>query len=137
MKIRICEKNRMKITHALQVVNGDALRHTTSNYSEIATAADNGEKRMARLGIQKTKRAGARIVFLSGGSVPRCYKYARKCTLAKLERGASGWFLVLADRVELWPNQDGGEYLHITPAQDAAAVSSLRQKYIIQQEVAK
>jgi hypothetical protein len=101
MKINI--KNRDKIQAALDSVNGRAVSHvmSASDVSDIAARAD---RKLSESGIPIKSRRGVRAQHVPAGPGK---SYARKgrhvvTNNVVLERGASGWFLVSCERVEIW-----------------------------------
>lgn len=92
MKAIKIEKNYNEIQNALNAVNGKSQAHTFSSVDifELVCRLD-GE--LARLGIPKTKRSGAKIVARSGEKLPSAYKYSRTVNWVTIELKKSGFFL--------------------------------------------
>ena len=120
----------MKINDVLFNVNGKAGVHTFDHVSQIWSLAVAAEARLEALRLPKKYRQGARFVAVSGEAVPNKYKYARIATMVKLERGPKCWFLIAAERTEIY--QSGGSCrLHITKEQDKAVVELMRSDYTL------
>lgn len=92
MKAIKIDKNMGDIQLALNLVNGKSSAHTffASEIFELVCRLD-GE--LARLGIPKTKRHGAKIVARSGEKLPSAYKYSRTVNWVVIELRKSGFFL--------------------------------------------
>lgn len=92
MKAIKIDKNLGDIQLALNSVNGKSSAHTffASDIFELVRRFD-GE--LARLGIPKTKRHGAKIVARSGDKLPNAYKYSRTVNWVIIESRKSGFFL--------------------------------------------
>ena len=132
-QIRITEQNRVAIFHILAGVNGRAVTHTFTTYQQIEQIAAQAEKQIIGLVGSQKAAVGARFEATSGDKVANAYKYVRIGTRVKLERRATGWFLI--DAMEWMLYQNGGERrLSLTTAQDARAVEVLRTKYTIADE---
>ena len=129
MRILIDPKNEAKIVAALGAVNGRASDHTYTTLGDIAAVAREAEKQLLAL-LPKTEAPGAVFTSVSGGAVPRSYKYRRIGTYVRLERGSSGWFLMDVGRMEIY---DGGGYqtLHLTQDQHVEAVTRFSKQYRI------
>jgi hypothetical protein len=125
---RITDKNRAAIFHILATVNGRATSHTFTTYHEIEQIAAAAETRVLDLVGSQKAAIGALFEATSGDKVANAYKYARIGTRVKLERRATGWFLVDATEWMLWAN-GGDRRLTLTAAQDARAVELFRAGY--------
>ncbi len=126
--IRITEQNRAAIVAALANVNGKATAHTFTTYQQIEQIAAAAEKQLIGLVGSQKAAVGARFEATSGDKVANAYKYARIGTRVKLERRATGWFLI--DAMEWMLYQNGGDRrLTLTAAQDARAVELFRAGY--------
>jgi hypothetical protein len=101
--MRINLKNCDKIREALASVNGSATAHTFTSASDIAPALAMAESELKSLGLRKTSWTGAQIIIHSQGPTASAYKYNAIGTRVILERGASGWFMVDAGRIDLRP----------------------------------
>jgi len=109
----------------LAAVNGQADAHTYTQ-RELLDVAARAEEKLEQLGLLKSERPGAVMRCVSGGTVPSAYKYSRKLTRVRLERTSSGWWLTACTLIDEYK---GSECLHLTAAQDAAAVAHLRKGY--------
>lgn len=131
MKIKIDNKNAEKIAAVLASVNGRASEHCYTDLFDVQRLAKYADCEMEKFGIRKKDIIGAVFISVSGERVPNAYArrgFSRVATLVTIERFPTGWFLVGADRAEIY--QEGGHRrLWLTPAQDSIAVESLRGKY--------
>lgn len=127
MRILIDPKNEAKIVAALAAVNGRASDHTYTTLGDIAAVARDAEAALLAI-LPKTLAPGAVYTAVSGGPVPRAYKYRRNGTYVRLERGAAGWFLVNADRIEIY-DKGGFSTLHLTQEQHLEAVTRFSSVY--------
>ena len=133
MKVKIVEANRQKINILLGEINGKSLAHT-ANDRNIFELAELMEMRLEKFGIAKKDRAGAKASGMSGGNVPTAYKYSRVVNTYTIERGASDWFLVAANKTETWGNASK-DHLSLTPDQRDIAVSKFTAQFSVQQVV--
>ena len=133
MKVKIVEANRRAINVMLGEINGKSLAHTAHD-KHIFELAELMEMRLEKFGIAKKDRAGAKAFGMSGGNVPNAYKYSRVVNTYTIERGASDWFLVAANKTETWGNADK-DRLSLTPAQRDIAVSKFTAQFFVQQVV--
>lgn len=129
--ILITEANAAAIKAVLADVNGRATAHCYTSFSEIRDEAGRAERKLSDLLEAKGKRIGARYVSQSGGKVASSYRQSRIVTRITLRRGAKGWYLEAASQGQLWPNETGGAYLRLAPAQDCAIVAAIRQRYTV------
>lgn len=122
-------KNTDLIAAYLAGVNGKATAHTFTSWAEIATVAEDAEKRLERLGIPKNERAGARFDAQSGEKLPNAYKYTARGTVVTLTRRSGGWYLTHARSYDLYTGHNPTATLWLTPEQDAKAIEVLRRAY--------
>lgn len=101
--MRINLKNSDKIRDALATVNGVATAHTFTRASDIAPGLAMAESELKGLGLNKPSWTGAIVTIHSQGPTASAYKYTAIGTGVELERGASGWFMVDAARIDLRP----------------------------------
>ena len=130
MKIKIVEANRQKINILLGEINGKSLAHTAHD-KHVFELAELMEMRLDKFNIAKKDRAGAKASSMSGGTIPNAYKYSRIVTIFDIERGASDWFLVAANKTETWGNADK-DRLSLTPEQRDIAVSKFTAQFSVQ-----
>ena len=130
MKIKIEESNRRKISSLLGEMNGKSFSHT-ANDKHIFELAELMEMRLEKFGIAKKYRSGAKASGMSGGDVPNAYKYSRIVNTYTIERGSSDWFLIDAQRDEVWGNADK-DRLSLTVAQRDIAVSKFTAQFSVQ-----
>jgi PIN domain nuclease of toxin-antitoxin system len=72
---------------------------------------------------------------MSGGSVPTAYKYSRIVNGYTIERGSSDWFLIAANKYEIYGNARKDQ-LSLTPDQRDIAVSKFTAQFSVQPVVA-
>ena len=130
MKIKITEINRQKINIVLGEINGKSLSHT-ANDKHVFELAELMEMRLEKFSIAKKDRAGAKASSMSGGNVPTAYKYSRIVNTYLIERGATDWFLIDAQRTEIWGNANKDQ-LSLTIAQRDIAVSKFTAQFSVQ-----
>ena len=87
--------------------------------------------RLEKFGIAKKDRAGAKASGMSGGDVPNAYKYSRIVNSYTIERGASDWFLIAANKIDNWGNASK-DNLSLTPAQRDIAVHKFTSQFSVQ-----
>lgn len=133
MKIKIVEANRRAINVLLGEINGKSLSHTAHD-KHIFELAELMEMRLEKFGIPKKDRSGARASGMSGGDVPSAYKYSRIVNTYTIERKSSEWFLIDAQRTEVWGNADK-DHLSLTPSQRDIAVSKFTKQFSVQPAV--
>jgi hypothetical protein len=127
MRISIDPKNEARIVALLAAINGRAADHTYTTLGDIAAVAREAEKQLLAL-LPKNAAPGAVFTSVSGGAVPRAYKYRRIGTYVRLERGSSAWFLMDVGRVEIYEG-GGSQALHLTQDQHAEAVARFSKQY--------
>ena len=130
MKVKITEANRQKINILLGEINGKSLAHTAHD-THVFELAELMEIKLEKFSIAKKDRSGAKASSMSGGTIPNAYKYSRIVTIFDIERGASDWFLVAANKTETWGNADK-DRLSLTPEQRDIAVSKFTAQFSVQ-----
>ena len=130
MKVKIVEANRRAINILLGEINGKSLAHTAHD-KHIFELAELMEIKLEKFSIAKKDRSGARASGMSGGDVPNAYKYSRIVNTYQISRGASDWFLIDAQRDEVWGNASK-DHLSLTPAQRDIAVSKFTAQFSVQ-----
>jgi hypothetical protein len=129
MKIKIALNTKgRELSDSLEKANGKA-RSATASAMDILNATEIAEKQLAAFGISKSSRIGAEMTYLSGGSVARAYKYTRIANRIKAVRGGSFWYVTSIERVELFPNQDGGIKVGLNADQEKTALAGVRAKF--------
>lgn len=128
--IKIHADNYPKIFAALESVNGKAFAHTYACPKDIEAVISRAENKLKKLLGDKKKFKGAKVVSISGNSVPNCYKYSRQATQIVVERRSTGWFLRDAKVVRIW-KEAGRENVMLSPEQDGIAVKRLRGEYVV------
>jgi hypothetical protein len=134
MKIKITDANRQAINILLGKINGKSLAHTAHD-KHIFELAELMEMRLEKFGIAKKDRSGATASGMSGGKVPSAYKYSRIVNTYTIERKSSDWFLIYAQRDEVWGNASK-DRLSLTVAQRDIAVSKFTAQFSVQPVVA-
>jgi hypothetical protein len=110
----------------LDKVNGKARTYTFAASGQLLLLAEDAERQLNALGVAKARRKGASAIAVSGGTMPRAYKFSRQLTKVRIERRTAGWYLISAEQIS---GHRGGSMLILTPAQDAEAVANLRLTY--------
>ena len=129
MKIKIALNTKgRELSNALEFANGKA-RSSTASAMDVLNASEIAEKQLAAFGIAKSSRIGAEMTYISGGSVARAYKYTRIANRIKAVRGGSAWYVTSIERVELFPNQDGGIKVGLSADQETTALAGVRAKF--------
>ena len=124
--IKITAANAAKINAALDAANGKATSHTIRSWVLVDTIAEAAESRLAAL--PKAQRKGATLVHVPAGPSASAYKYAAQTTRLRMERRATGWFLVSAERAEVYPR---------APQRDVMTISSEQRDEIARRAVAE
>lgn len=126
--IKITAANAAAIQAALVAVNGRALSHTFTA-DEILEDALSAEFKVIALLGNKKDAVGATVFSRSGSKLPNAYKWARQINTMRIERRASGWWLIDLDNDTV--NDKSAAYLRLTltPEQDAKAVAKFKKSY--------
>jgi hypothetical protein len=127
IKIALNAKGR-ELSDSLDKINGNA-KSSTASAMDILNATEVAEKQLAAFGIAKSSRIGAEMVYTSGGSVARAYKYTRIANRITAVRGGSFWYVTSIERVELFPNQSGEIKVGLNADQEKIALSQVRSKF--------
>jgi hypothetical protein len=133
MKIKIVEANRRAINILLGEINGKSMSHTAHD-KHVFELAELMEMKLEKFGIPKKDRNGAKASGMSGGNVPSAYKYSRIVNTYQISRGTSDWFLIDAQRTEVWGNADKDQ-LSLTPSHRDIAVSKFTKQFSVQPAV--
>ena len=129
MKIKIALNTKgRELSDSLDKVNGKA-KSATASAMDILNATEIAEKQLSAFGIAKSSRIGAEVTYTSGGSVAKAYKYTRIANRIKAVRGGSYWYVTSIERVELFPNQDGGIKVGLNADQEKTALAGVRAKF--------
>ena len=83
---------------ALAEVNGKANRHTFNSVHDVRHVTGRVEKTLDRLEIPRKHWTGTTIRATSGEDLPNAYGYRPLRTVVKIQRFASGWFVVQIDK---------------------------------------
>jgi hypothetical protein len=127
IKIALNAKGR-ELSDSLDKINGKA-KSATASALDILNATEVAEKQLAAFGIAKSSRIGAEMIYTSGGSVAKSYKYKRIANIIKAVRGGSSWYVTSIQRIELFPNQDGGIKVGLNADQEKTALAGVRAKF--------
>jgi len=133
--IKIDAKNEAAIVLALGAVNGRAEAHAYTTFPEINRIANRAESKMIGLVGAQARAVGATVTSTSGNEM--CNAYAKKnhgtrpATRVVIERRATGWFLIDAQRADVWQQGGGADVLTLTQAQADCAVSRLKEQFRI------
>ena len=128
MKVKVEIKNAEKIEAILKEINGRANSHTITTFSEIEALAKVLINKVEKLGIKKSERFGAKLKHVSGGSVPKSYKYSRQVTNVTLELGKSGVYLTQVGGDHLFNSQTGETYFYLSASQMQTAVTLFQRR---------
>lgn len=130
-KIKIDIKNRAAIEAALAAVNGRATSFTITSYLDVEGYANSAEKQLAASQLPKNERSGVTAVATPAGPSANAYKYAAKSTSIRIQRGATGWFLLGVSETSVYPRQSERLSLTITPKQrDTIAAKAVAGYYV-------
>ena len=124
--IKITADNAAKINAALDAANGKATSHTIRSWVLVDSVADEAESRLSAL--PKADRKGATLTHTPAGPWASAYKYAAQTTRIVIERRATGWFLISADRAEVYPR---------APQRDVMTISTYQRDEIARRAVAE
>ena len=127
--IKITEDKVNDLQSILDFVNGKSVTHVCRSASILIQYAKDAESKMAKLGIPKKNRRGAKFIAVSGNALPNAYKYAVNRTTIQIERRSSDWYLINATKKEHYPTMTPVERLYLTEEQDKKAISKLREQY--------
>ena len=114
--------NGKAINAALAEINGRSQCHTFNSWTQFLDIRDAAEAKMHGLGLSAKKhRIGAKVIAISGGIVPNCYKSNyRNATRVVLMLKSNGWCITEMTRTEI-DRRGGSETLMLTAAQAAQA----------------
>lgn len=130
LPILVKEANSELIQSVLDRVQGRAHADILSS-SDVLQIAVSAESALESSGIASSYRSGATFSSTPCGPSANAYRYSREGTSVVLERKASGWSLVRAFRVTVWPKQRGRELLTITPVQKRVVLRLAMRAYAI------
>ena len=121
--LRVVERNAERIEAALREVNGRARAHALTAYRDVVGMADDAERLLDRLGVQKSSRRGCRLTLDSGQRTANSYGYAVRRTRLVMQRGASAWEIVRVERGTK-NTQPKSPRVHLTEAARASMIRS-------------
>ena len=131
--IKIAMNNAAKIWSALDAANGKAKSHTIRSAATVCDIAADAESMLSAL--PKADRKGATLVHIPAGPSASAYKYAAATTRIVIERRATGWFLISAERAEVYPRAAQRTAMTISPAQRDEIARRAVSEFNIRQEV--
>ena len=132
--LKVTKANKSKIEENLVLLNGNKISDTYRDGTEIMDLATHAEKQLEEMGIEKKDRRGAYLKAMSGGNLPKAYKWSRWVTVVHLERKAADWYLTSCELTERWGDAQQPQ-TYITERQDEIAVAKFRSTYAVQPEV--
>lgn len=113
--IKICDKNAKKIEAALKEVNGEAFRHSLTDYKEIQDILIQIERKISHIQGVKKYWEGVVAEATGGGKVANAYgTWRRISTEIKIERIKGSWKITAIRRCELYANQGGEVEIFLT-----------------------
>lgn len=128
--IKITSDNASAIESTLKAVNGSCANHAYTSFADVQELAECAEQNLEGLGLPIAQRKGAMWAKTSGGKVANSYKgITRNATTVKLERRASGWFMVDAHQTSIFKQGGGAGILTLTKAQAYEATSRFQQRF--------
>ena len=130
--IKIAVENTQAIEAALSAVNGRAVAHSYTTFSDVCLLAGCAEARLAALGLPKADRIGAEWHETSGSTVPNSYDrkgHSRRATAVTIVRKGAGWYLIDVRRADIGQQGGGPGRLTLTTDQDAECMRRLRASY--------
>lgn len=130
LPIPIKEANSDLIQSVLDRIQGRAHADILSSKDVLRIAAA-AESALESGGIASSYRPGATFSSTPSGPSANSYRYSREGTSVVLERKASGWSLVRAFRVTVWPKQRGRELLTLNPVQKRVVLRLTMRAYAI------
>jgi len=113
MKLNV--ENTAKLREMLQAVNGRAKTHTMNEWG-VQYVAEKAEKTLDSHGLPKKHRAGAVVIYTPAGpgdSYARLGRYVMSNRI-HLVRGSKNWFLVKADKMEIYSTSKENFALKVT-----------------------
>ena len=126
--IKIIEANEQAIEALLAETNGRSEAHAYTTYAEIDSLVSAAEKQLDRL-LYKKDWKGSTWRETSGGKVANSYRGARNGTHVVIERRSSAWYLVDAQKVQIYNDGGGRGWLYLTAAQQEAAHEKLDETF--------
>ena len=85
--------------------------------------------------LPKAERAGATLVHTPAGPSAKSYKYAAATTRLFMHRRATGWFLISAERAEVYPRAPQRDVMTISTDQRDEIARRAVSEFNIRQEV--
>tara|TARA_R110000796_G_scaffold167313_3_gene284205 strand:+ start:8395 stop:8817 length:423 start_codon:yes stop_codon:yes gene_type:complete len=104
-----------KIRAVLDGVNGKAQSFSVTTWDQLRDFASEAEQQLSML--PKKLHVGAVAICTPAGPTARSYKYAAQSTTVGLQRRASGWFLVSAEKTTVYPKNPHRCHVVITADQ--------------------
>lgn len=129
--IKITAANADAINGAIAAVEGRATARTC-DYSDCLRAVQLAEAHPALQLLPKKMHVGAGATYEQAVNLPNAYKYSPEATTLRVERRASGWYLVAIHRGYCRRNQNEEAHMTLTAAQSEEAIARFRAGYSVQ-----
>lgn len=126
-QVKITRKNADAIEKLLLEVNGRAHSFTITQFDEVEELAAEAERKLANILI-KQDRVGASATATGAGPSAKSYKHPVATTQLNLLRRSTGWFLVEAARVDVFPKTHARMATKIAPLQVRIAQERFRNR---------
>jgi len=138
--IKIELKNEGAIVLALGAVNGRAEAHAYTTFHEVARIAQAANLKISGLVGSDARAVGATVTATSGEAMSNAYAKkafgTRPATRVVLERRATGWFLIHAERYGVYQQGGGADQMTLTQAQCDCAVARFKDQFRVAAPVA-
>lgn len=128
--IKIIDSKRADIETVLEKVNGQAIAHTFTSFSDIVNVARRAERSLEEALIAKSRRPGAIYRATSGVGIANAHKSNQVGTHVVLERQTRGWALVDVSQATLY-SRAIGDQLTLTQDQAAEAVANFSKRFTV------
>jgi hypothetical protein len=126
--IKISAENKAAIEDALEEVNGQAWRHCFDRHSEIEDVVKAAERWLTDK-LPKKMWKGAECKMQSGTILAKAYRNSARTTTVRIERRASGWFLIDIQPSVLWPDSRPLQEFYLTEEQSNDLLRRVRSQY--------
>lgn len=136
LPILVTAANAPQIQLVLDTIQGRAFAEILTA-SEVVQLAATAESALETAGIAATYRPGSIFCWTPSGPSANAYKYGRDGTSVALERKSSGWQMIRAFRITVWPKQRGRQVLTLTPTQKQIVLRLTMREYSISLEEAR
>lgn len=109
------------ISEALAAVNGRASTRVVSA-SDVVSLVKRADDHLTELGATKAERTGTLVTYRPAGPSANAYRYASRSTLVTLLKKSGGWYLVGAEKADVWPRNPEIFRVKVKPASKAAMI---------------